>query len=349
MSGLSYKLSDLAKHIGAEYQGEADCQITGVLSFLESLQTVEPGKLTFLADRKLRRRLPETQAAVVVLSADDVENCPTNSLIVQDPKLAFARLLSLFDESKAHQPPAGIHPTAVIADDALIDETAVIGPYCVIESGAEIGARTRVDAQTVVAAGSRIGTDCWLHPRVTLYPAMQLGDRVILHSGVIIGADGFGLVRDQNVWVKIPQIGRVIIGHDVEVGANTTIDRGALGDTVLGDGVKIDNQVQIGHNVRIGDHSIIAACTGIAGSTVIGQHCMLGGDCALGDHLQLADGVVLIASTRLTKSITKPGYYFSTIVFGLLPWVQYRKLSARLRQFSRWFKSVKKTEGMHDD
>jgi UDP-3-O-[3-hydroxymyristoyl] glucosamine N-acyltransferase len=227
-----------------------------------------------------------------------------------------------------------VDATASVAPTAEVAATAVIGP------GARIGERAVIGPGSVIGEGVTIGDDCLLHARVTIYADCQVGDRCILHSGCVVGADGFGFAADAGQWVKIPQVGRVIVGADVEIGANTSIDRGAMGDTVIEEGVKLDNQVQVAHNCRIGAHTVVAGCVGISGSTSIGSHCLIGGGVGLVGHISIADGVTISGMTLVTKSITAPGTYTSAMPF--MAHAEWLRNAAQLRRLDEIARIVKR-------
>jgi UDP-3-O-[3-hydroxymyristoyl] glucosamine N-acyltransferase len=249
---------------------------------------------------------------------------------VANPHAAFARAITLFHPEPSH--PAGIDASARIDASSQVDPAASIGPGVVIGPGAHVGPRTRLDAGCVVGANVVIGSDGHLYPNVTLYHGCQLGDRVTVHAGAVIGSDGFGLAWDGDHWLKVPQVGRVLIGDDVEIGANTTIDRGALDDTIIEDGVKVDNLVQIAHNCRIGAHTAIAACSGLSGSTRIGRNCLIGGGAGTSGHLEICDGVTVSGATTVLKSIRDPGVYTSTQPH--MPHEDWLKNAAQLRHLA---------------
>jgi UDP-3-O-[3-hydroxymyristoyl] glucosamine N-acyltransferase len=308
-----------------ELRGDPALTVTHVATLARAGQ----GALSFLANSRYRKLLGGTRATAVVLAPGDAEECPVAAFVDLNPYLAYARIAALL-----HSPPPvppGIHSSATVAAGASVASSASVGPSCVIEAGAVIGERVRVGAGCTILAGARIGDDTQLMPRVTLYPGVRVGSRCLLHSGVVIGADGFGFAPDGGVWVKVPQAGSVRIGDDVEIGANTTIDRGAIDDTVVEDGVKLDNQIQVGHNVIIGAHTAIAACTGISGSTTIGRRCMIGGMVGFAGHLTIADDVVVTGCSLVSASIRAAGSYSSG-----MPTVEtrlWRRMVANLRRF----------------
>jgi UDP-3-O-[3-hydroxymyristoyl] glucosamine N-acyltransferase len=307
MPTTSYSLDEISKKIHAQLKGDPQCRIDRA----EPLHVAKSGAISFLASARYRSFLTDTQASAVILRAEDAEKCKVNVLITSNPELAFSQLLNFLYPGPPIAP--GIHASAVIGENCQIDPSATVGPHCVIGDRVRIGARTVIGAGSVIEEDSQIGEYCRVYSRVTLYHGVIVGDRVIIHSGAVVGADGFGLAHDGRQWIKIPQIGRVVIGDDVEIGANTTIDRGALQDTVIGQGVKIDNLVQIGHNVKIGEHTAIAGCVAIAGSTEIGRNCMFGGSASLAGHLEITDGVILTGTAAVGQSIPEPGVYSSGV------------------------------------
>ncbi|MBK4999466.1 UDP-3-O-(3-hydroxymyristoyl)glucosamine N-acyltransferase [Pseudomonas sp. S31] len=333
---VTMTLGQLAEALGATLQGAEAVQITG----LATLQEAGPGQLSFLANPQYRKYLEHSQAAAVLLKAADAEGFAGNALIVPDPYLAYARISHLFDPKP--KAVAGIHPSAVVAEDAQVDASACVGPFVVIESGARIAANVTLGAHCVVGARSVIGEGGWLAPRVTLYHDVIIGKRVVIQSGAVIGGEGFGFANEKGVWQKIAQIGGVTIGDDVEIGVNTAVDRGALSDTRIGDGVKLDNQIQIAHNVQIGDHTAMAACVGISGSARIGKHCMLAGGVGLVGHIDICDNVFVSGMTMVTRSITEPGSYSSGT--AMQPLADWRKSAARIRQLDDMAKRLQQLE-----
>ncbi|HEK0907963.1 TPA: UDP-3-O-(3-hydroxymyristoyl)glucosamine N-acyltransferase, partial [Pseudomonas putida] len=307
---------------------------------LATLQEAGPGQLSFLANRQYRKFLDDSQAAAVLIKAEDAEGFTGNALIVSDPYLAYARISHLFDPKP--KAVAGVHPSAVVADDAQVDASASIGPFAVIESGARIGANVTVGAHCFVGARCIIGEGGWLAPRVTLYHDVTIGKRVVIQSGAVIGGEGFGFANEKGVWQKIAQIGGVTLGDDVEIGVNTAVDRGALSDTRIGNGVKLDNQIQIAHNVQIGDHTAMAACVGISGSTRIGKHCMIAGGVGMVGHIDVCDNVFVSGMTMVTRSITEPGGYSSGT--AMQPLADWRKSAARIRQLDEMSKRLQQLE-----
>ena len=317
-------LGELAVRFGLELAGDPDLEVTGVAT----LASAGPGSLSFLANPRYRRHLAGTRAGAVVLDVASAADCPVPALVSPNPYAAFARIAQVLHPQPAVVP--GVHASAVVHPGAGVAADAAVGPQAVVEEGAVIGPRALVGPGCVVMHGARVGADTRLVARVTLYPGVVLGDRCTVHAGAVIGADGFGFAPDRDGYVKVPQVGAVRIGDDVDIGANTTIDRGAIEDTVIEDGVKLDNLVQVGHNVRIGAHTVVAGCVGISGSTVIGKRCMLGGAVGLAGHLELADDVVVSGYSLVTRSLKEPGMYSSGM--PAVPAAEWRKTVARLRR-----------------
>ena len=302
---MAYTLGELSERLGADLHGDAGCRIERVAT----LQNAEPGCITFLANRRYQGFLGSTRASAVILNQEFLSGCGVNALVSDNPYLAYARAAAMLNPGRPFE--SGVHPSAWVAKDARVHPEAHIGPHCSIGSGVEIGARAYVGPGCVIDADATLGDDSRLVAKVTLCAGVRIGRRVILHPGVVIGADGFGIANDNGVWVKVPQIGSVILGDDVEVGANTTIDRGALEDTVIEDGVKLDNLIQVGHNVHIGAHTAVAACVAIGGSARIGKRCTIGGAASVAGHLEIADDVHLTATSAVPNSIKEAGVYSS--------------------------------------
>lgn len=306
-ASAEFTAGELAARFGCELRGDPAVRVTGVCT----LQHGREGLLSFLANDSYRRYLSDTAASVVVVAPRDAGEVPGTALIHADPYLIYARIAALFAPPRAAA--RGVDAHATVAPEATVAATAYVGPHAVIGAGAVVGERVRIGPGCVLAEGVRIEADSELVARVYLGPGVRLGRRVLLHPGVTVGADGFGQVYDGERWLKVPQLGSVRIEDDVEIGANTTIDRGAVEDTVLETGVKLDNQIQVGHNVHIGAHTVIAGCVGISGSTRIGRHCMIGGGVGIGGHLEIADGVTITGMTMVTHSLTAPGVYSSGV------------------------------------
>jgi UDP-3-O-[3-hydroxymyristoyl] glucosamine N-acyltransferase len=330
------KLGQLAEFLGATLRGPADKDISG----LATLQEAGPGQVSFLANPQYRKFLATTHASAVLLKPEDADVFAGDALLVANPYLAYARISHLFDPKPKAS--AGIHPTAVVADDASVDPTASVGAFAVIESGAQIAAGVTVGAHCFIGARCVIGEGGWLAPRVTLYHDVRIGQRVVIQSGAVLGGEGFGFANEKGVWNKIAQIGGVTIGDDVEIGVNTAIDRGAMDDTRIGNGVKLDNQIQIAHNVQVGDHTAMAACVGISGSSKIGKHCMLAGGVGLVGHIEICDGVFITGMTMVTRSITEPGSYSSGT--AMQPAAEWRKSAARMRHLDEMARRLQQLE-----
>nr|VFK77750.1 MAG: UDP-3-O-[3-hydroxymyristoyl] glucosamine N-acyltransferase [Candidatus Kentron sp. SD] len=335
---MSILLGKLADTLRAELHGDANCRIDRVAT----LQSAGSGSIGFFANHRYRSHLARTRASAVILSSADLPDCPVFSLVLENPYLAYAKVASLLNPTPA--PPQGIHPTAWVSTKAQVHETAWIGAQAVVEDGVLIGEKSYIGAGCVVSSHAMVGENSRLVANVTLCRNVVTGKDALIHPGVVIGGDGFGIASDNGVWVRVPQLGAVRIGDNVEIGSNTTIDRGALEDTIVEDGVKIDNQVQIGHNVCIGAHTAIAGCVAIAGSVHIGKRCVIGGATAIAGHLKITDDVYLTGASQVTKSISKPGVYSSWIpVQKSLVW---RKNVARLHQLDEIARRIKALEDM---
>lgn len=330
-------LGDLAERLGARLVGDAARQVTG----LATLDAAAPGEVAFLANRAYLKDLPGTRAAAVLLHPQHAESCPVDRLELDNPYLGYAAASRLFDPLAGREP-TGIHPSAVVDPSATLGAGVEIGPLAVIEAGARLGDDVSVGAGSVVGADTTIGAGSRLHANVTVYHGVVIGRRAVLHSGCVVGGDGFGFAHDGSRWHKIAQLGGVVLGDDVEVGSGSSIDRGALGDTRIGDDVKIDSQVQIAHNVQIGEHSALAGCVGIAGSTKVGRHCMLGGGVGLAGHLTLCDGVQVTGMSLVTNSIHEPGVYSSGT--GAMSNAQWRKNAVRFKQLDDMAKRLARLE-----
>ncbi|MFY0989381.1 UDP-3-O-(3-hydroxymyristoyl)glucosamine N-acyltransferase [Halomonas sp. C05BenzN] len=333
----TFTLGELAERLDARLVGDAGRRVNG----LATLRDAGPDQVAFLANRAYLKDLPGTRAAAVLLAPEQGEECPVDRLELANPYLAYAALSRLFDPLASREP-GGIHPSAVVAESARIGEGVEVGPQAVIEAGVTLGDDVVVGPGSVVGADSCIGKGSRLHANVTVCHGVVIGERAILHGGCVIGGDGFGFAHDGARWHKIAQLGGVVLGDDVEVGSCSSIDRGALGDTVIGNDVKIDSQVQIAHNVQIGDHSALAGCVGIAGSTRVGKHCMLGGGVGLSGHLTIADGVQVTGMSLVTNSILEPGVYSSGT--GAMKNSQWRKNAVRFKQLDDLAKRLARLE-----
>lgn len=304
---MTATLGEIAAAIDAELRGDPASEISNIAS----LHNAAPGDLTFYANRRCFSDLEKTRASAVMLAEADAPACPTASLITDDPYLAYAKAARFLNPPPKFIP--DIHPSAVIEADAAVAAGCFIGANAIIGANAVIGAHTYIGPGCVVEAGVKIGSHCHIHSGVVLMQRVEIGMRVQVHPGVVVGADGYGIANDSGHWLKIPQLGNVVIGDDVEIGANTTIDRGALENTVIEAGVKIDNQVQVGHNARVGEHTAIAGGAAIAGSVKIGRRCMIGGACALTGHIEIADDVIITGMSGVSNSIRQAGVYSSGV------------------------------------
>ncbi|MDE2353444.1 MAG: UDP-3-O-(3-hydroxymyristoyl)glucosamine N-acyltransferase [Betaproteobacteria bacterium] len=332
----SYSLQELAEASGGEVVGDPHTRIQGV----GTLEHALPGELTFLTNSLYRDQLLGTRASAVILGPEDRNATALPRIVSANPYACYARVAQrLFPLPEAAP---GVHASAAIDPSAQVSPTATIGPHATVGAGAVIGSGVVVGPGCVVGERVVLEDGVRLYPRVVIYPDCRIGPRSILHAGVVIGADGFGMARDAEGWIKIPQVGRVIIGADVEIGANTTVDRGAIEDTVIEEGVKLDNQIQIAHNCRVGAHTVIAGCTGISGSTRIGRNCRIGGGVGMVGHLDICDGVTVSGFSLITKSITQPGVYTSSIPSQ--PHRQWMETLANLRALPQWTQKLKMLE-----
>lgn len=320
----SHTLAELAEKFGLGLRGDGSVRIHGV----GTLSGAGAGQLGFLANPRYRKELAGTGASAVVLAEADADASPVPCLVSRSPYVSFARIAALFEPATAVQ--AGVHASALVDPSAQVDASAQVGPFVTIGAGSRIGAGAVIGPGCVIGEDCLVGPDCLLVARVTLVARVRLGARVRIHPGAVLGADGFGLAMDAGRWIKVPQLGGVTIGDDCEIGANTTIDRGAIEDTVLDEDVRLDNQIQVGHNVRIGAHTAIAGCVAIAGSARIGRYCLIGGAVGITGHLEICDRVTVTAMSLVTSSITEPGEYSSGMpVQDSRSW---RRNGARFRQ-----------------
>lgn len=302
---MPISLGELAERFGCELIGDPDIVVDSV----GSLANAMPGALSFLSNYALEQQLASTKAAAVILRADDAENSPTAVLISDNPYACYARMAAVVCPPPVYEP--GVHPSAVVAATATVARTAHIAANAVIEDGATIGENSSIGPGAVVGPDCVIGDNCRLHANVTFVRNVTIGDRCIFHSGAVVGADGFGNAMTPEGWVKVPQVGGVRVGNDVEVGSNTTIDCGAIDDTVIENGVRLDNLIQIGHNAYIGEHTAMATACAIAGSARIGKRCMFAGMVGMAGHIEVCDDVVVNGKGMISKSITEPGAYAS--------------------------------------
>lgn len=332
----SLSLAELADATGAELRGDPQRVVSAVLTLADA----DSSAISFLANPRYKSQLQTTRAGAVVLSSDDADDCPVDCLITDNPYLAHAKVLSLMHPVPAAV--AGVHSSANVAESAIIDPSAQIGPGCYIGEAVEIAADVVIGPNCVVLDGVCVGLATRLIASVTLGERTQLGARCLIHPGVVIGADGFGLANDDGAWVKVPQIGRAILGDDVEVGSCSSIDRGALGDTWIASGVKLDSQVHVAHNVQVGRHTAIAGCAAVAGSSTIGEYCTLAGAAGITGHVELGDHVHISGMTAVTRSIDKAGLYTGTV--PAMTHSVWLKNFARLRHLDDMVRRVKKLE-----
>jgi UDP-3-O-[3-hydroxymyristoyl] glucosamine N-acyltransferase len=319
-----FSLGELAVRFGLGLRGEPDLRV----SHVATLSHAGSGALSFLANPRYRRQMESTGATAVLVGPEHAADCPVAALIDPNPYLAYARIAELLHPQAPMA--AGIHSSAVVSNSARVPASASVGPLAVIEEEVDLGERVFVGPGSIVQRGAQVGADSRLMSRVNVCAGVRIGRRCILHAGAVVGADGFGFALDAGTWVKVPQVGSVDIGDDVEIGANTTIDRGAIDDTVVAEGVKLDNQIQVGHNVTIGAHTAIAGCVGISGSTTIGRRCMIGGGVGIAGHLTIADDVVVTGCSLVSASIKHAGSYSSG-----MPTVEtrlWRRMVAHLRR-----------------
>jgi len=341
MSAINYTVAELAERFGLGFGGDGARVIDGV----GTLAGAGPSQLSFLSNSRYTAQLAATRAGVVVLREENRADCPTAALVARDPYVAYAKIAALFERLPAA--PAGIHPSAVVAAGAQVSASASIGPGCVIADGAVIGDGAVLGPHCIVGEDCTVGAQSRLVARVTLVTRVTLGRRVLVHPGAVIGSDGFGLAFDTDHWIKLPQLGGVRIGDDCEIGANTTIDRGALDDTVLEEDVRLDNQIQIAHNVHVGAHTAMAGCAAVAGSAKIGRYCMIGGNAGVLGHLELADRVTITAKSLVTHSIREPGEYSSGV--PLQDNRQWRKNAARFKHLDEYARRVSALEKDSDN
>jgi UDP-3-O-[3-hydroxymyristoyl] glucosamine N-acyltransferase len=345
---VSYTLGALAVQFGCRLHGNPDITVSSVAALDGGASS-----LGFTTSPVYREALRSTRLAAVVVDDSLAADCPVAALVHANPHATFARIANLLHPAQALV--AGVHASAVVHPQARVDASAQIDAFAIIGAAAVIGQHCHIGAHCVVESGVVVGAATTLLPRVTICSGSRIGNRCLVHPGVVIGADGFGNARDGGQWVKVPQVGGVLIGDDVEIGANTTIDRGALGDTIIEDGVRLDNQIQIAHNVVIGAHTAIAACTGIAGSTHIGKRCMIGGGTGIGGQLTIGDDIVIAGFGMVTRSLDRPGMY--TSVMPVEEAQLWRRIVARIKRLDALASRVKKLEhaqqgsagGQHDD
>ncbi|HTN66256.1 MAG TPA: UDP-3-O-(3-hydroxymyristoyl)glucosamine N-acyltransferase [Burkholderiaceae bacterium] len=339
---MSTRLRELVERLGGQLVGDPDIVISGVAP----LEGASSSHITFLANPRLRAQAMQSRAAALILSATDETLLGSGwhgaRIVADNPYAYFARVAQWFAARDARVPVPGIHASASIDPSARIAASACIGPHVTIEAEAQIDEHAVVDAGCFVGNGAKVGAATHLFAHVSLHAGCRIGQRGIVHSGAVIGADGFGFASDNGVWVKIPQTGAVVIGDDVEIGANTTIDRGALADTIIEDGVKLDNQIQIGHNCHIGAHTLMSGCVGVAGSAKIGRHCVFGGAAMILGHLTIADHVQVSSGTLISRSIHEPGLY--TGFYPVAKNVDWEKSAAIVRNLATMREKIRELE-----
>ena len=333
---MPLSLYELATRTGATVAGDG----TVVVARVATLESAGPGAITFLANLRYRSQLLLTRASAVIVAPELAGDTALPKLLSPSPYVTYAKVAAILHPSEPVRP--GIHPSAVVDARARVAASAAIGANAVIGAQAVIGERAHIGAGTIIGDAASIGDDAVLHANVTVYDRCIVGPRCIVHSGVVIGADGFGMAEEHGRWLKIPQIGRVVIGADVEIGANTTIDRGAIDDTVIENDVKLDNQIQIGHNCSIGAHTAIAGCTGISGSTRIGRNCRIGGAAMIAGHIEICDGAVISGAAQIHTSIKAPGVY--TSAFPALPHEKWRRVASAVRRLPVFEERMRRTE-----
>ena len=335
---MKITLGELANKLGLVLDGDPECMVSGISTISRS----RPDTVTFLADSRYRKSLQDSCASAVILRQSDREYCPVHALISDDPYLSYAHLTALF--APCFEPEQDIHPSSVIHPGARLADNVHIGPHAVIEDEVELADGVVIGAGTVVQHGASIGRNSRLMANVTIYHHCQIGERVLVHSGAVIGSDGFGFAKDRQRWIKIHQIGRVLIGNDVEIGANTCIDRGAIEDTIIEDGVKLDNQIQIAHNVHVGKNTAMAGCVGVAGSAVIGANCAIGGGVGILGHLNIADGTTIASMSLVSHTLHKKGVYASGTTLDILQsWQKNAIRFKQLDEMSRRLRQLEKT------
>ncbi|MEL7310611.1 MAG: UDP-3-O-(3-hydroxymyristoyl)glucosamine N-acyltransferase [Pseudomonadota bacterium] len=340
---MPHKISELAVRFGCDVVGDPD----SVVDHVATLRGAGAGALSFLANPSYRKYLEGSDATAIVVAEADVESVKGAALVAQDPYLTYARIARVLHPRPVPAP--GVHRSAVLGNDTEIGEGASIAAGVVIDANSRVGAHTAVGAGTYVGPDVQIGSECWIGPNVTIMGDTVLGDRCVVHPGAVIGSDGFGIARGPDGWEHVPQVGGVRIGDDVDVGACTSIDRGAIEPTRIGNGVKLDNQIQIGHNCVIGEHTVMAGMVGIAGSTTIGKNCAFGGNSGTVGHVDITDGVVITARCTVTSNIDTPGTYG-----GVFPHdeirnhqrsvARFRQLDTLARQLKRLQRALKSRE-----
>jgi UDP-3-O-[3-hydroxymyristoyl] glucosamine N-acyltransferase len=333
---MGYSLNEIATRLGGEVVGDGATLVHSI----GTLSRATREQIAFLANPIYRGQLNTTQAGAVIISPSDRELTTLPRIVASNPYAYFARTAALFLPTPSSA--AGKHPSAVVEPNVTLANSAAIGAGAYVGHGAKIGERTIIYPGVHIGPDSIVGADCVVYPNSVIYHNCEIGDRVIIHAGVVVGADGFGFAHDADRWIKVPQVGRVKIEDDVEIGANTTIDRGAIDDTIIETGVKLDNQIQIGHNVRIGAHTVMAGCAAVAGSASIGRHCRIGGGVGIVGHVEICDGVTVTARTLVTKSILQAGVFSGGLPhMGNREWL---KTTAHIRRIEQLIDRVEQLE-----
>jgi len=330
------RASELAARLGLDLHGNGNVELEGV----SSLTSARNGTLSFLVNDRYKKHLQDTPVAAVILKQEHVVDCPVTALVADDPYLAYAKAAQLLFPAAVAE--GIVHSSAVIGDNCRIDPSVSIGPHSTIGDNVTLDAGVVLGAGVIIERDCHIGAQTIMEARVTIMSNVQMGQRCLIHSGAVLGSDGFGFAQEAGHWIKIPQVGRVIIGDDVEIGANTTVDRGAIDDTIIEDGVKLDNLIQVAHNVHIGAHTAIAGCTGIAGSATIGSHCAIGGGVGITGHIEITDHVTISGMSFVSQSIRKPGSYSSGV--PLEETSRWRRNFIRFRQLDEMAKMLKKKD-----
>jgi UDP-3-O-[3-hydroxymyristoyl] glucosamine N-acyltransferase len=335
---MSYTLKQLAKNIGAEVHGDESY----IIHSLATLTNANEQQIAFLANKKYSQQLSDTKAGAVIISAQNINDCNTNALVMDNPYLGYALTAQLLDTTP--KPAQNIHPSAQISSDVSLGENVAIGANAVIEKGVILADNVIIGAGCFIGEQVKIGSNTKLWANISIYHRVEIGENCLVQANTVIGSDGFGYANDKGKWLKIPQLGSVIIGNNVEIGASTTIDRGALEDTVIKDGVILDNQIQIAHNVVIGENTAMAACSVIAGSSTLGENCVIAGLVGINGHIDVVDNVVFTGMSMVTKNINEPGVYSSGMPCQTNK--EWNKNNARIRKLESILKRMKSAE--HD-
>ncbi|VAW52629.1 UDP-3-O-[3-hydroxymyristoyl] glucosamine N-acyltransferase [hydrothermal vent metagenome] len=332
---MALKLSELARCIDCRLQGD-DCLIENVAD----INQADKGYLAFVYNPKYLASIKTSKASAVIIKEEWLPECDKPALVSDNPRLAFAKAAILLNPVKTTEPV--ISETAVISSSTVLTDTVSIGHNAVLHSDVKLGENVQIGACTVIAEDVEIGDNVIIYPNVSIGKGTQIGNGCTIYSGVVIGTDGFGYVKQGKTYLKVPQIGNVIIGNNVDIGANTTVDRGALLDTIIHEGVKLDNQIQVAHNVEIGEHTVISACAAIGGSAKIGAHCLIGGAVGIRDNIEIVDNVVITGRSFISSSIKEPGSYSSSMLIDTT--AHWRKNATRFKNLDNMAKRLKKLE-----